>query len=256
MIAHYPTMVIGYVVALACWLGVARALTRSGVDLWVRRPDPAFERPWMDLGLVLLALSGVLGIGQLWIRELLLPESGAWAILGPPINQLLIFSPMPLLLLVRRQSPTTMWLPLDRVWMRLAIGLALAVFVLVVYGALRMGGVPPLSRMTYVVDPDHIYLLVQVFLEDISIAIVMVRLAAALGRRWRAVMITGALFAAGHIPAMLADGDPLAAFGRLVLDAGVAMAVIGVLQRSADIWWFWPVHYALDMMQFLELPPA
>ncbi len=256
MMPHYPAMVTGHLLALAGWLVISRGFSRRKIDLWDRREDPHFERPWLEFGLALLALVGVLVIGQIWLRGWLLPETGLWAVIGSTINQVLIFLPMPLLVVLRRNSMQSMWLPRDRVWLRLGTGVGLAMVLLMVYGVLRTGAAPPVAQMGYVAAPGSLYLLAQVFMEDISIAIVLVRQAAALGGRWRAVVLTGALFAAGHIPTMVAKGVELAGFGQLLLDACLAMAVIAVLQRARDIWWFWPVHYVMDMMQFLELPPA
>ena len=48
--------------------------------------------------------------------------------------------------------------------------------------------------------------MVQVFLEDLTIAILFVRLASAIGSRW-ATVIVAVLFAAGHIPAIVSQGD-------------------------------------------------
>lgn len=52
---------------------------------------------------------------------------------------------------------------------------------------------------------DNVDKMVQVFLEDVTIAILFVRLASAIGRRWATVLVA-CLFAAGHIPAMVSQG--------------------------------------------------
>jgi hypothetical protein len=49
---------------------------------------------------------------------------------------------------------------------------------------------------------------------------------------------------------MLSGGATLGSFAHLVLDAALAVGIFSVLQRSGDIWWFWMVHFAMDMMQF------
>ena len=38
----------------------------------------------------------------------------------------------------------------------------------------------------------------------------------------------------------------------LVRDFGLGVVVLGTAWRSADIAWLWPVHFALDMTQFLS----
>jgi hypothetical protein len=38
-----------------------------------------------------------------------------------------------------------------------------------------------------------------------------------------------------------------------LLDVVLAVAVVAVVQRSADVWWFWGVHFAMDMTQYATL---
>lgn len=78
---------------------------------------------------------------------------------------------------------------------------------------------------------------------------------AATGSRW-AIGLVAALFAAAHIPGMIANGVELTEFAYLLLDAALVIAVFSVVQRAADVWWFWGVHFAMDMMQFGEVPAA
>jgi hypothetical protein len=33
-----------------------------------------------------------------------------------------------------------------------------------------------------------------------------------------------------------------------------ASVVLYFLQRSSDVWWFWLLHFAMDMMQFYAIP--
>jgi hypothetical protein len=64
------------------------------------------------------------------------------------------------------------------------------------------------------------------------------------------------LFAAAHLPTLIALGVPQEQPLFLFLDAGLGVLALMVLRRSQDIWWFWCVHFAMDMMQFDALPPA
>ena len=58
------------------------------------------------------------------------------------------------------------------------------------------------------------------------------------------------LFAAAHVPGALAEGASPADLLPLLLDFGLGIGVLAVVARSADIWWFWSVHFALDRTQF------
>jgi hypothetical protein len=71
----------------------------------------------------------------------------------------------------------------------------------------------------------------------------------------RSIIIVAVLFAAAHIPAMLSGGAGLMEITGLALDAGLAIVVLFFLQRSADVWWFWWIHFAMDMMQFYSTSP-
>ena len=71
----------------------------------------------------------------------------------------------------------------------------------------------------------------------------------AIGQRLSIVMVA-VLFAAGHIPALLAGDAVLEEILSLTLDAGLGIVAISVVQRSADVWWFWCVHFVMDMTQF------
>jgi hypothetical protein len=35
---------------------------------------------------------------------------------------------------------------------------------------------------------------------------------------------------------------------------GLGVLALAVLYRSRDVWWFWMVHFALDMTQFFRGP--
>jgi hypothetical protein len=189
-------------------------------------------------------------LGQLWSRGIRLSASGAWQTIAESVNQLLIFCPVVLLPIIRKQSLASAWIQRSRLWARLAIGVGLALIALLVFSALEDGGLSYWDTIKAVFRPANAHLAVQVLLEDLAIAVVFVRVAAALHLRW-AILLVAALFAVGHLPALLASGASTAEILGLVRDFGLGVLVIGTLWRGADISWFWPVHFALDMTQFL-----
>ena len=128
----------------------------------------------------------------------------------------------------------------------------LATLALTVYSLLRKGAEAPWVLIGRIWRYEHIDNMVQVFLEDLTIAILFVRLAAAIGARW-ATVVVACLFAAGHIPVMMAHGFTWFEGAGLLRDAGLGVAVILVLQRSRDVVWFWFIHYCLDMTQFAKV---
>lgn len=246
---HYPPLAVAYLVGLGAWLLASRFLSR----VWPSEAEKvSFSRPWREFGIALLGALGVLLMGQLWMRGIRLPEKG---VLGPvlgAINQALIFAPILLVPVLRRQPWTTAWLPRPRIAIRLLVGLVLASLAVTVYSLLREGAEEPWVLFGRIWRYEHIDEMVQVFLEDLTIAILFVRLASAIGVRW-ATFAVACLFAAGHIPVMVSQGATWAEVAGLVRDSGIGVAVILVLQRSRDVVWFWCIHLCLDMTQFARV---
>ncbi|HEY6179450.1 MAG TPA: CPBP family glutamic-type intramembrane protease, partial [Kofleriaceae bacterium] len=203
---------------------------------------------WRELAGALAAAVAVVAIGMLYTHGWLLPATSTRRPALDAVNQLLIYAPFLLLLVLRGQRLETAWLPTRGVASRVAIGLALALLALLTYAAVRPGlGAWP-RLVTEVYAPDHISYLVQVLLEDISLAIVFVRLRGAIGR-WT-IVIVATLFAAAHIPGMLSGGADASALWHLLGDVALGVLALTLLQRLRDVWWFWMVHFALDMTQF------
>jgi hypothetical protein len=251
-VSHHYALLISYGVALLGWLAAARALPR----LWIRPDAPTFRHPWVEIGLTMVAGALVLVIGQLYLRQWLLPAApGFLGRVADACNQIIIFSPLLLLLALRRHSLRTAWLPLDRVWLRIIVGIVLALVSILVFTMARADSDHWLAVVRRVYHPQNLSHLVQVFLEDVAVAILFVRFRAAIGLR-RTIALVAILFALSHIPSLLADGAGIAELTGLLLDAGLAVVVLSVVQRSADIWWFWSIHFALDMMQFYAVPAA
>lgn len=240
--AAYGTGALVWLIALRTMPSLWPAGASSGIT---------FAKPWREVLWALLACLGVVAVGQAYQHGLRLPVHGSWGTLAESINQVMIFSPVILLLVLRRQGLSTAWLPTKRVPQRLVVGVAVSLAALAAYGLARH----ELDR--YGMYLSRIYTLgnadkaVQVFLEDVSIAVFMCRLTAAMKRPWISAGLVGALFAAGHIPAMLSHGAAGGDLLGLVLDGLLGLFMVRILQRAGDIWWFWCLHFMLDMTQFM-----
>ncbi len=242
---HYPPLVVAYLVGLGGWL----VASRFGPRVWPHEPVEGFVRPWKEFGIALVGAVGILAMGRLWSSGIRLPEHGAFGPVFGAINQILIFAPILLVVVIRRQAWTTAWLPRRRIAMRLLVGLVLAGLAVTAYSLLRTGTDEPWVLLSRIWRYEHFDEMAQVFLEDLTIAILFVRLAGAIGSRWTTAIVAG-LFAAGHIPAMMSHGATWLELGGLLRDAGLGVAVILILQRSRDVAWFWCIHFCLDMTQF------
>ncbi len=244
---HYPALVGAYFVALAGWW-----IARRFVRWWPASAAPHLEHPFREFLYALLGGIGVLAIGMLWSRGIRIPEQGTLRPVAASLNQILIFCPILLVPIIRRQGRDTVWLGGSKVHYRIGMGLVLGAIAIIVYSYLRIGAAPAWVILSRFVAFDQLDRLVQVFLEDLALAILMVRLAAKIGDLWSAVGVA-ALFAAGHIPALLSSGASIGDLGGLMVDFGLAVGILYTLTKSRDILWFWPVHFMLDMAQFDRL---
>jgi hypothetical protein len=250
-VAHYYALLVGYGVAFSGWLLVARLFP----NLWPRRDAATFPSPWKEVAWACLGVLGVIAIGQVYVRHWLFPTAGP---LGPLIevaNQLLIFLPILAVPLLRRHGLRTAWLPTDRIWARLLVGLALAALAILAFTLVRQGSDNWLEVYSRVYQPKNAGFAVEVLCEDLAIAILFVRFQAAIGLRATLILVAS-LFAAAHIPSMVARGTSWEELAKLVLDAGLGVVALFIAQRSADVWWLWCVHFAMDMMQFYAATPT
>jgi hypothetical protein len=205
-------------------------------------------RPWLELAALVAGVAGVIGVGQLYQRHMLLPEQGE---LFQSLNQILIFAPALAVLAFLRPFWPKNYLPLDRAFSGLGLGVVLSLLALTTFVAASRGIAQWPSAAAQVFAFGSISIAVQVLMEDILIAATAARLVAATNA-WVAIGLTAALFAAGHIPAMLAEGASLTDLGTLVLDTGLGVIVIGAVIASRNVWWIVPVHAVMDLTQFLK----
>jgi hypothetical protein len=247
--AYYYGLLAGYATAIIAWLFAARLLPA----LWPRREAVLFPHPWREVAWALLGVVGVLVIGQLYVQHWLLPARGRWKPLIEGMNQVLIFLPILAVPFLRHHGLDTAWIPVDRIWARLLVGVLLAALAILAFTLVAPGNNSWLAIYPRVYLPRNFGLLVQVICEDLAIAILFVRFRAAIGL-WATILLVAILFAAAHIPAMVATGASLGELARLVMDAGLGTVIFFVAQRSADVWWLWCVHFAMDMMQFVAVP--
>ncbi|MCI0589269.1 MAG: hypothetical protein L0323_20835 [Planctomycetes bacterium] len=245
---HSLVLALAYASVCALWWGVHRL-----VPLWRDPERPRFPHPWKEVAIALLAVVGVVLLGQLWVRGIRFPARGAWIPLVESLNQFLIFSPILAVPCLRRQGWASAWVQRPALGARLALGLGLAILAVSLYSALERGAPDWGETMRGVFTPARAHLAVQVLLEDLAIAILFVRVSAATGPRV-AILAVAALFAAAHIPSMLARGATIQEVAGLLRDLGLGVLVLGTAWRSADVAWVWPVHYSLDMTQFLSRP--
>ena len=242
---HSLFLAAGYSAACALWWAASRVM-----PLWRNPERPRFGQPWREVLWVLLAVVGTLALGQLWSRGIRLSADGVAGTIAESINQLVIFAPIMLVPVLRRDGWANAWIQRRGLLARVAVGVGFALVVLFLFATLERGAPSYSETLRGVFVPSRAHLAVQVLLEDLAIAILFVRLAAAIGHR-KAIVGVALLFAAAHIPAMMSGGADATQLLGLVRDFVLGLIVLGTAWRSADVAWLWPVHFALDMTQFL-----
>ncbi|QSE98969.1 hypothetical protein [Fulvivirga lutea] len=246
MFEHYGSLITSYALATIVWY-VLYSYTSFG-RFWKDDANPEMQKPSLELLYATFAIIGIIGVGQLYVNNLLIPNSGNYKLIDA-LNQALIFSPVFILLLIRKQSTETIWLSKRNVGIRIVIGFGISLIALLVYHLERNNTAPIGEMLGNVYQPRNISHLVQVFMEDCAIALLFFRLSAWVGQKW-SIAIVAFLFAAAHIPSLISTGASIQEFQNLFLDTLIGTIVFTALSKSKDIAWFFPLHFALDMTQY------
>lgn len=245
---YYFVLIASYGVALLGWWLASSKFP----SLLVNQPQNKIQKPWLQVVGVIVAGIITILIGRLYSLGFLLPKLNIDDLnISESINQLLIFIPFFIFLLITKQSWASAWLPFKSWYYRLGAGIILSIMAILVFVVLSqkrsLGDV--ISNVYHIKNTHY---LVQIFMEDFAIALLLSRLATALGSKffiW-ALMIVGVIFAGGHIPNNLEDFGVTFSLISLSLDAGLLIFAGVLLYRSRDFLWIWPIHFAMDMMQF------
>jgi hypothetical protein len=241
----FVPLVIAYLSACVGWL----ALVRLRPALWPAPVQLESKRPYLDLGLSILAVIFILLLGQAFRAGFLLPTKGqglarhlAWI-----IDNLIIYSPIFLTLALRRQRLGTIFLSGEGIHKKLAIGIVLGIFSMALFLALRGEVTRMPAILSRVLELKRIVDFVPIFLEGVALAFLFVRLRWALGL-WIALLLPALLFAFAHIPNHVASGlSALEIIVFVLMDSTLVAVILYVVQRSRDIIWLGVVHYLMDL---------
>lgn len=240
----FVPVTLAYLVACGGWIVFARCK----VVTWPRGPFPTCNRPWLEFLWVGLAVIGIFALGQAYRAGLLLPAGSGWVHhLTWLLDNLIIFSPIFILLAIRRQGLETILLSFKELGRKVAVGAVLAIVGTAVFLALRgeLASFP--SVIKGVVAPENATNFAPVFLEGVALAFLFVRIRWALGFR-SAILVPAVLFAVAHIPRQMDGGEST---GTMVafffLNTLLPAAILYVVFLSRDIIWLGIVHYVMDI---------
>jgi len=248
MISHYTALISSYSFAAISWFLLHKNWNKNPWD-GAKVKNLFLSKPYVDFLLAIVAVISIIAIGQLYINGYLIPNKSNNQLLDA-LNQFLIFSPTFILVLVRKQALESIWLRSDKLLLRISIGLIIAISSLFFYWIIR-SDVPSFDQvLVRVYQPQNISKFVQVFMEDITIALIFVRLSNWIGNRWT-IVIVASLFAASHIPSMISSGYAITELSSLIFDTFIGVLILSAVSKSRDIWWFFMLHFAMDMTQYL-----
>jgi len=228
--------------AIACL--VARQLFIKQ-KLWNQPEEFKPDKPVIELVIALLAVVAVFMVGRLYSAGYLLParyNPYAWI-----ANNLIIYSPIFIVLLIRKQPITTVWISHKHIGFKLLVGGVASVISVSVFLTFRMEWERFIEVVTKSFSADALSYFVPVFLEGVAIAFLFVRL------KWVsnlkvALAIPGVLFAMGHLPGMIVDGDPWWHMTLMSLVTGsITVFVLYTCYKTRDIIWIGIVHYFMDV---------
>jgi hypothetical protein len=233
----YGPLLIAYTLACALALILFRRLP-------VRSSDYSPEHPWKELLWSIGAVVGVLVIGQVYTAGHLIPARyNPWAWMA---NNLIIYSPVFVVVLLRGQSMSTLWLSNKHLAQKIGIGSVASFLAMLAFLLLRGEGDRFQPVLAKALSSSGLTNFIAVFLEGVALAFLFIRI------RWVsnlaiALAIPSVLFALSHLPGMLADGAPWWHMVLMSLATGsIAVLVLFTCHRTRDIIWIGLVHYIMD----------
>jgi hypothetical protein len=244
-LSFFGPVTVAWLAICAAWL----VLLRRWPALRPAPFPPSLPRPWQDVGLALGAAALVFALGEAYRRKWLLPAADGLAGLVLFVsNQLVIFSPLFVVMLARGQGLATALTPRTALGPRLLTGLLLGLggglIVLAMRGEIARGP----ALMLEAVAGRSLAHFVPVFLEGFGVAFLFVRLRWAVGPV-TALLLPCLLFAAAHVPRGIEAGQSTAtlltffAFNTLL-----PLVIVGVVVRARDVVTLGVAHYLMDVV--------
>jgi hypothetical protein len=242
-LAFFGPVTVAWLVICGVWLLFARSQAL--------RPGPfpkAPPRPWRDVGLALTAAAAVLALGEAYRRRWLLPAADGWrGLLLFDCNQLIIFAPVFVVMLVRGQGLDTALVPRMAWGMRFLVGALLGLLGSVVLLGMRGELAKGPALLLDAVSLRSLAHFLPVFLEGVGIAFLFVRLRWAMGP-WRALLVPSLLFAAAHVPRDIQEGhSPGHVIAFFVFNTLLPLVILGAVVRARDVVTLGVAHYVMDV---------
>ena len=206
-------------------------------------------KPWWEMAFGLLACAGILAIGQVYSAGLLIPKSSlSW--LNQIIwilNNFIIFSPVFIVLALRRQKLNTVFISARDIFRKLGFGALASTVGIVLFVGIRGEWHRTTEILINSVNGNSLANFPATFFENVALAFLFVRFKWAVGIKW-AIIIPSILFAIAHVPGSLAEGDSWSHIMTFfTVTGGLTTVILYTAYRSRDIIWLGLVHYFMDL---------
>lgn len=217
--------------------------------LWNITPIKAPEKPRLEFLLAIVATIAVLSVGQLYSHGWLLPSSDSelWAGVSWMFNNVIIFSPLWLMVIIRKQSLNTVLISKEGLVKKVLFGLGTSLVGIIVFVGLRNEWTRFPEIWSHAFTYKSLINFPAVFFENVGLAFLFVRFRWAVGPKW-AIIIPAIIFAIAHIPGSIAEGDPWSHILTFaLLTSSLTVMILYTAYRSRDIIWLGFVHYLVDV---------
>ena len=236
-------VVVGYASAFLGLEGASRLLR----SVWPAADTARSRAPRLDLGVSMLVATAIIGLGTLWTNGVLRWHwPGDWDYAAYALAQLVIWSPLPLALWLRRQRAASAWTGPDHLLTRLAIGLVLGCVAVTFFLAAR----GELSRWPAIAAKAFTWRSLAhgapIYLEGVGIAYVFVRLQWVVGP-WVAALIPALLFAIAHVISASAGESAATIAAFFGFNLLFVTTLLLALRRYRDVVALGVVHICMDL---------
>ncbi|MTI39431.1 CPBP family glutamic-type intramembrane protease [Fulvivirga lutimaris] len=208
------------------------------------------NKPKTDFIISLIAAVAVIVIGQIYSAGFLIPTAENHILQGViwMLNNVIIFSPILLTLSIRKQSLNTLFISKEKLWLKLAFGIATSILGVIIFIGLRGEWNRFIPILTGAFEYKALTNFPAIFFENMILAFLFVRLKWILGTKW-AIIIPAILFAFAHVPGSIAEGDPWShILTFFILTGSLTTFILYTAYRSRDIIWLGVVHYMMDIV--------
>jgi len=244
---HFVAIYVAYAVPICLLLWV----TRRAPATWPAPPRIVLDRPWLDFSAAIGAAVLILLLNTAYNTDRLLPLPK-----NPLLNHLvfladlaIIWSPLALVLLVRRQGLETCLLSPRGLLRKLAWGVALSILGMAVFLVVlrRFGDLGLPLTLLWKFDPIQA---VQSVIQFLGMGFLLVRLVGIAGRM-TAVLVCGALYGLVKYPYYMGfyGMSFLTATGPIAFGVLVAFAVVYIILDRGDVLVMAILHLFVDLIQ-------